>query len=162
MLPQGSSSSNSSQGTGVYGPWPVSGEIDVSSRIHRLFLHLSLTIQPKIMEARGNLPSYPAQGSNYVRSSLNYGPFAGGSTPISQGEFPLMLCLGALMTLHISRLEYYGQPPQEHLRLGEHQTWKLCFWVPRLRVRMDGPVDAILYRQPITGALSCPIRRIFL
>jgi hypothetical protein len=38
------------------------------------------------MEARGNLPSYPAQGSNYVRSSLNYGPFAGGSTPISTGE----------------------------------------------------------------------------
>ncbi|KAG2148227.1 glycoside hydrolase family 16 protein [Suillus bovinus] len=64
MLPQGNSTnSNSStnQGTGVYGPWPVSGEID-------------------IMEARGNLPSYPAQGSNYVRSSLNYGPFAGTST----------------------------------------------------------------------------------
>jgi len=49
-----------------YGSWPASGEID-------------------IMEARGNLPSYPAQGSNYVRSSLNYGPFAGGSTPISEG-----------------------------------------------------------------------------
>ncbi|KAG1883747.1 glycoside hydrolase family 16 protein [Suillus subluteus] len=60
MLPQGNSTnSNTSQGTGVYGPWPVSGEID-------------------IMEARGNLPTYPAQGSNYVRSSLNYGPFAGG------------------------------------------------------------------------------------
>ncbi|KAG1852877.1 concanavalin A-like lectin/glucanase domain-containing protein [Suillus subalutaceus] len=67
MLPQGNSTnSNTSQGTGVYGPWPVSGEID-------------------IMEARGNLPTYPAQGSNYVRSSLNYGPFAGGSTPISTG-----------------------------------------------------------------------------
>ena len=25
------------------------------------------------MEARGNGPSYPAQGSNFVRSSLNYG-----------------------------------------------------------------------------------------
>ncbi|KAG1765561.1 concanavalin A-like lectin/glucanase [Suillus occidentalis] len=67
MLPQGNSSDTSTnQGTGVYGPWPVSGEID-------------------IMEARGNLPSYPAQGSNYVRSSLNYGPFAGGTTPISTG-----------------------------------------------------------------------------
>jgi beta-glucanase (GH16 family) len=67
MLPQGNSTnSNTSQGTGVYGAWPVSGEID-------------------IMEARGNLPSYPAQGSNYVRSSLNYGPFAGGTTPISSG-----------------------------------------------------------------------------
>lgn len=67
MLPQGNSTSSStSQGTGVYGAWPLSGEID-------------------IMEARGNLPSYPAQGSNYVRSSLNYGPFAGGSTPISTG-----------------------------------------------------------------------------
>ncbi|KAG2127998.1 concanavalin A-like lectin/glucanase domain-containing protein [Suillus clintonianus] len=59
MLPQGNSTGNSSQGTGVYGAWPISGEIDAT---------------------RGNLPSYPAQGSNYVRSSLNYGPFAGGST----------------------------------------------------------------------------------
>ena len=40
----------------TYGPWPASGEID-------------------IVEARGNGPTYPAQGSNVVRSSLNYGPF---------------------------------------------------------------------------------------
>ena len=39
----------------TYGSWPASGEID-------------------IVEARGNKPTYPAQGSNYVRSSLNYGP----------------------------------------------------------------------------------------
>ncbi|EIM84966.1 glycoside hydrolase family 16 protein [Stereum hirsutum FP-91666 SS1] len=39
----------------TYGPWPMSGEID-------------------IMEARGNGPSYPAQGTNYVRGSLNWGP----------------------------------------------------------------------------------------
>ncbi|KAF8156179.1 concanavalin A-like lectin/glucanase domain-containing protein [Mycena galopus ATCC 62051] len=39
----------------VYGAWPLSGEID-------------------IMEARGNPPSYPKQGINYVRSSLNWGP----------------------------------------------------------------------------------------
>lgn len=39
----------------VYGPWPMSGEID-------------------IMEARGNGIAYTAQGSNFVRSSLNYGP----------------------------------------------------------------------------------------
>ncbi|RDX46454.1 concanavalin A-like lectin/glucanase [Lentinus brumalis] len=38
----------------VYGQWPLSGEID-------------------IMEARGNGPEYPAQGVNFVRSSLNYG-----------------------------------------------------------------------------------------
>ncbi|KAA1470751.1 glycoside hydrolase family 16 protein [Dentipellis sp. KUC8613] len=38
-----------------YGPWPLSGEID-------------------IMESRGNGPKYPAQGSNYVRGSLNWGP----------------------------------------------------------------------------------------
>ncbi|KAH9838018.1 concanavalin A-like lectin/glucanase domain-containing protein [Rhodofomes roseus] len=41
----------------TYGPWPLSGEID-------------------IMEARGNSMSYGAQGVNYVRSSLNYGPMA--------------------------------------------------------------------------------------
>jgi hypothetical protein len=45
MLPSGS----------AYGGWPLSGEID-------------------IMEARGNGPSYPKQGINYVRSSLNWGP----------------------------------------------------------------------------------------
>ncbi|KAI5116894.1 hypothetical protein M0805_004162 [Coniferiporia weirii] len=39
----------------TYGDWPMSGEID-------------------IMEARGNAPSYPKQGRNYVRSSLNWGP----------------------------------------------------------------------------------------
>ncbi|KAJ7245475.1 GH16 beta-1,3-glucan recognition protein [Mycena rebaudengoi] len=39
----------------AYGGWPLSGEID-------------------IMEARGNAPSYPRQGVNYVRSSLNWGP----------------------------------------------------------------------------------------
>ncbi|KAJ6532926.1 concanavalin A-like lectin/glucanase domain-containing protein [Mycena vulgaris] len=39
----------------TYGGWPLSGEID-------------------IMEARGNGPSYPKQGINYVRSSLNWGP----------------------------------------------------------------------------------------
>ncbi|KAI0368577.1 concanavalin A-like lectin/glucanase [Pilatotrama ljubarskyi] len=37
-----------------YGAWPLSGEID-------------------IMESRGNAPSYPAQGVNFVRASLNYG-----------------------------------------------------------------------------------------
>ncbi|KAF5339550.1 hypothetical protein D9611_011422 [Ephemerocybe angulata] len=41
--------------TQKYGKWPMSGEID-------------------ILEARGNAPTYPRQGSNYVRSSLNYGP----------------------------------------------------------------------------------------
>ncbi|KAI0070922.1 concanavalin A-like lectin/glucanase, partial [Panus rudis PR-1116 ss-1] len=46
MLPQDDSK---------YGKWPLGGEID-------------------IMEARGNGPSYPAQGVNFVRSSLNYGP----------------------------------------------------------------------------------------
>ncbi|KAI0315683.1 glycoside hydrolase family 16 protein [Amylostereum chailletii] len=39
----------------TYGPWPMSGEID-------------------IMESRGNSPDYPAQGINYVRGSLNWGP----------------------------------------------------------------------------------------
>jgi len=39
----------------TYGAWPLSGEID-------------------IMEARGNDPSYPFQGRNYVRGSLNWGP----------------------------------------------------------------------------------------
>jgi beta-glucanase (GH16 family) len=39
----------------AYGPWPMSGEID-------------------IMEARGNGPAYPAQGADYVRGSLNWGP----------------------------------------------------------------------------------------
>ncbi|KAF8911326.1 concanavalin A-like lectin/glucanase domain-containing protein [Mucidula mucida] len=48
MLPQDDS---------VYGQWPMGGEID-------------------IMEARGNGPDYGAQGYNFVRASLNYGPMA--------------------------------------------------------------------------------------
>lgn len=40
----------------TYGAWPASGEID-------------------IMESRGNAPSYKAQGRDYVRGSLNWGPF---------------------------------------------------------------------------------------
>ncbi|KAG6812811.1 hypothetical protein H0H92_000269 [Tricholoma furcatifolium] len=41
----------------TYGAWPLSGEID-------------------IMEARGNGPSYPKQGTNWVRASLNWGPLS--------------------------------------------------------------------------------------
>lgn len=46
----------------------------------RFFLSSRIINQPhlrsytQIMEARGNGPSYPAQGSNFVRSSLNWGP----------------------------------------------------------------------------------------
>ncbi|OCH85862.1 concanavalin A-like lectin/glucanase [Obba rivulosa] len=39
----------------TYGPWPMSGEID-------------------IMESRGNGIDYPDQGIDYVRGSLNWGP----------------------------------------------------------------------------------------
>jgi len=41
----------------VNGTWPMGGEMD-------------------IMEARGNGPSYPAQGTNFVRSTIQYGPFS--------------------------------------------------------------------------------------
>lgn len=84
MLPEGNDTS-SPQGTGAYGPWPVSGEIDVG-RVSCLVFTLTAA---QIIEARGNLPSYPAQGSNYVRSTLNYGPFPAGSTPISTGKSQL-------------------------------------------------------------------------
>ncbi|KAF8236768.1 concanavalin A-like lectin/glucanase [Tricholoma matsutake] len=40
---------------GVYGPWPLSGEIDM-------------------VESRGNSLRYTAHGSNYVQGSLNWGP----------------------------------------------------------------------------------------
>ncbi|TFK20537.1 concanavalin A-like lectin/glucanase [Coprinopsis marcescibilis] len=42
----------------VYGPWPMSGEID-------------------IVESRGNNLRYTARGSNYVQGSLNWGPAPG-------------------------------------------------------------------------------------
>lgn len=84
MLPDGNDTS-SAQGTGIYGGWPVSGEIDVRRMVFSASRSM-LTYPAQIMEARGNLPSYPAQGSNYVRSSMNYGPFPSGSTPISTGE----------------------------------------------------------------------------
>ncbi|KAJ7244228.1 hypothetical protein C8J57DRAFT_1725658 [Mycena rebaudengoi] len=60
----------------MYGGWPLSGEID-------------------IMAARGNGPSYPKQGVNYVHSSLNWGPttflnavaLTFGSWPWRRGRF---------------------------------------------------------------------------
>ena len=91
LLPE-SNGTSSAQGTGVYGSWPVSGEIDVR-RIIFSAPHSRLTYSIQIMEARGNLPSYPAQGSNYVRSTMNYGPFPSGSTPISTGKPPFTLVL---------------------------------------------------------------------
>lgn len=83
MLPEGNDTSTA-EGTGVYGAWPVSGEIDVRQLVV-IVPHSILMCLGQIMEARGNLPSYPSQGSNYVRSTLNYGPFASG-TPISETD----------------------------------------------------------------------------
>lgn len=84
----------------VYGAWPASGEIDVSFLLSRstptvtpLFgyagvaalnspIYLPVLIicfssaHYQIMEARGNGIEYPAQGVNFVRSSLNYGPIS--------------------------------------------------------------------------------------
>ncbi|GAW03218.1 glycoside hydrolase family 16 protein [Lentinula edodes] len=51
----------------TYGAWPLSGEID-------------------IMESRGNSITYPDQGVNYVRSSLNYAPLA---SLLSQSTIPM-------------------------------------------------------------------------
>jgi hypothetical protein len=90
MLPQ-SNDSSAAQGTGVYGGWPASGEIDVCQLVFSAS-HSMLTCSTQIMEARGNLPSYPSQGSNYVRSSMNYGPFPSASTPISTGK-PWFACV---------------------------------------------------------------------
>ena len=84
MLPEGNDTSTP-EGTGVYGGWPASGEIDVCRMVFAASLSM-LTCLAQIMEARGNLPTYPAQGSNYVRSSMNYGPFPSGTTPISTGK----------------------------------------------------------------------------
>lgn len=39
----------------TYGPWPLSGEIDIAM-------------------SRGNGMSYPAQGNNFVSSALTWGP----------------------------------------------------------------------------------------
>ncbi|KAJ7100590.1 glycoside hydrolase family 16 protein [Mycena belliarum] len=50
MLPSPAPNSSSSTST-----WPLTGELD-------------------LMEARGNGPAYPAQGSNFVRSTVSYGP----------------------------------------------------------------------------------------
>ncbi|KDR73049.1 hypothetical protein GALMADRAFT_1342774 [Galerina marginata CBS 339.88] len=49
-----------------YGPWPISA----ASLTYSLFLSGEIDI----MEARGNGPSYPKQGVDWVRGSLNWGP----------------------------------------------------------------------------------------
>ncbi|KAF9530691.1 GH16 beta-1,3-glucan recognition protein [Crepidotus variabilis] len=57
----------------TYGPWPISGtclplpsEPDANSLLY--------SGEIDIMEARGNGPEYPKQGTDYVRGSLNWGP----------------------------------------------------------------------------------------
>lgn len=55
LLPEGS---GDAPGNGVYGAWPMSGEID-------------------LLGARTNNAEYEGQGSNFILSSLQYGPFAG-------------------------------------------------------------------------------------
>ncbi|KAJ7758801.1 GH16 beta-1,3-glucan recognition protein, partial [Mycena maculata] len=52
----------------AYGAWPLSGEIDIMC----VFLSFPVLVLREL--ARGNAPSYPKQGVNYVRSSLNWGP----------------------------------------------------------------------------------------
>ncbi|KAH9475151.1 Beta-1,3-glucan-binding protein [Psilocybe cubensis] len=60
----------------TYGPWPISGmfflEVPPTSHIAPLFINETREID--IMEARGNGPNYPFQGTNWVRGSLNWGP----------------------------------------------------------------------------------------
>ncbi|KAJ3838070.1 GH16 beta-1,3-glucan recognition protein [Lentinula raphanica] len=60
----------------AYGAWPLSAFFTLSSpsRASRLLTHFICSGEIDIMEARGNGPSYPKQGTDYVRGSLNWGP----------------------------------------------------------------------------------------
>jgi Glycosyl hydrolases family 16 len=57
-----------------YGVWPLSGAFSLVTVIEEKANEKIGEID--LLEARGNGPEYPAQGVNYIRSSLNYGPMA--------------------------------------------------------------------------------------
>jgi hypothetical protein len=57
----------------VYGGGIMSGEIDVSA-VTSLSPVACADLRLQIMQSRGNGPSYSKQGTNYVRSSLHWGP----------------------------------------------------------------------------------------
>ncbi|KAJ4002310.1 GH16 beta-1,3-glucan recognition protein [Lentinula boryana] len=57
----------------AYGAWPLSGKCTMLLNLltPNAFHYIG---EIDIMEARGNGPSYPKQGTDYVRGSLNWGP----------------------------------------------------------------------------------------
>lgn len=61
-----------------YGPWPISGEIDVRWRPCYGFNRAPFADPPsaslQIITGRGNDAKYPSQGVNYVTSALHWGP----------------------------------------------------------------------------------------
>ena len=109
-------------------------------------MHCSKTNFLQILEARGNSPSYSAQGSNYVSSSLNYGPFASGSTPIATSvSLPLFRMFLINSACSLGKLN--RKPNEQHIRLDLLQAHVLCLLLPRLCDGMDRFVDALLRRQ---------------
>ncbi|KAL0574640.1 hypothetical protein V5O48_007336 [Marasmius crinis-equi] len=91
-----------------YGQWPLSGEIDVRLlRLPSLGPTPSLTITcSQIMESRGNSPSYPFEGVDYVRSSLNYGPLASLLTQLTSSVPIKRAKAGFAETFHTYTLEW--------------------------------------------------------
>ncbi|KAF5353816.1 hypothetical protein D9758_010572 [Tetrapyrgos nigripes] len=60
----------------AYGSWPLSAPFLLKPKffLRSTFPLRFIVREIDIMEARGNGPSYPKQGSDYVRGSLNWGP----------------------------------------------------------------------------------------
>ncbi|KAG6899345.1 hypothetical protein C0993_011084, partial [Termitomyces sp. T159_Od127] len=106
----------------TYGAWPLSGEID-------------------ILEARGNSPAYPAQGSNYVRSQLQYG-LDQTLTPISVPGAPQPPPLTKDLYGWFS-LKRTSFARGFHTYVVEWDTSFVRFWVDgRVRAVLDVDVDA--------------------
>jgi hypothetical protein len=57
----------------VYGTWPKSGEIDVSTRRDSFQV---CVFDEQIIESRGNNYTYGKQGNDHIQSALHWGPVA--------------------------------------------------------------------------------------
>ncbi|KAJ7591525.1 concanavalin A-like lectin/glucanase domain-containing protein [Mycena floridula] len=114
LLPE---SDSAAPGDGKYGAWPLSGEID-------------------LLGARTNSPDYEGQGSNFILSSLIYGPFAGrAGTGGDQG-----IIQAQLLTKTIGWVE----KKREGFNLDFH-TYTLE-WTPKfMRFYVDSRLQASLF-----------------
>ncbi|KAG6890189.1 hypothetical protein C0995_010894 [Termitomyces sp. Mi166 len=133
-----------------YGTWPLSGEID-------------------IMEARGNGPSYPKQGTNWVRASLNWGPLTWlnavaktyGAWPLRRGSYDtdfhtyVLEWTEEFMRIYVDTRLHHMMPV---LKLNKQSFWERGDFPP---VVQNGSEAIILNNPWVNGTTAAPFDESF-